>query len=314
MRMYWRRAVFALSCLLTVMVANGGSLQMGDFFRDCDDCPELVYIAPGQFTMGSTPAETQAAGVPAARAINEHSPVVVTVNYAFAMGRHELTIREFRDFAESTGFVATPGCFGLQGRAWVMDPMATWDDPGYPVSDAHPAACLSVNEYQRYLDWLSAKTGARYRLPTEAEWEYMANLGSAQPPRLWRSQDDDACELVNAADKQFTDNYDGEWPAFTCDDGFMITSPTGHFPGNRLGMFDVLGNTAEATADCFMAGHAGRPTDGSAHVSSPCGALVFKGGSWAAEPSFLRPAFRVAATREVRGNGFGLRVLRELED
>jgi formylglycine-generating enzyme required for sulfatase activity len=163
-----------------------------------------------------------------------------------------------------------------------MDMEAVWSDPGYPVTDDYPAACLTAEDYQLYLDWLSDTTGAKYRLPTEAEWEYMAGLGSDDPPRVFFPADADACELVNAADLQFTKNFDGEWPAFECDDGFPITSPVGRLPPNGLGM--------------------------------PCSALVFKGGSWAAEPGFLRPAFRVAATPNVRGNGFGLRVARELAD
>jgi formylglycine-generating enzyme required for sulfatase activity len=283
-------------------------------FRDCETCPELVRIPAGSFTMGSTPAQTTAAEVPDARARNEHPPVAMRIERPFAIGRYEVTIGEFRAFAEDTGFEPAPGCFGLNGRAWAMDPAATWDAPGYPVDDRYPAACLTAGDYQQYVDWLSEKTGRRYRFPSEAEWEYVAGLGSESPPRSFHRDDADACNLFNAADKQFADNFDGEWPAFACDDGYPITSPTGNFPANKLGMFDVLGNTAEITGDCFVIGHEGRPTDGSARRTQPCGALVFKGGSWAAEPGFLRPAFRVAATPDVRGNGFGLRVVRELDD
>ena len=309
-----RSLAYLSLALLGGLNACADARRTGDLFRDCADCPELVYIEPGEFTMGSTPAQTTAAGVPEERAINEHPPVSIRLTKPYAMGRYEVTITDFRKFADATGFETTAGCFGLNGRNWALDLAATWDAPGYPVTDDYPAACLTVPEYQQYLDWLSAKTGARYRLPTEAEWEYMARLGSDDPPRLWRAEDSDACGLVNSADKQFTDNYDGAWPAFRCDDGFKITSPAGNFPPNRLGMYDVLGNVAEVTADCFVAGHADQPTDGSARIADPCAVLVFKGGSWAAEPSFLRPAFRVAATTSVRGNGFGLRVLREIDD
>jgi formylglycine-generating enzyme required for sulfatase activity len=283
-----------------------------DSFRDCPDCPELVRIPAGEFVMGATPEQTSRAGVPSGRAPNEHPPVSVRIERGFAIGRYELTIGEYRRFTEVTGYETGGGCFGLNGRAWAMDTEATWSAPGYPVTDAYPAACLTAPDYQAYLDWLSEKTGARYRFPSEAEWEYVAGLGSAKPPRNFFPEDQDACKLANAADKQFTDNFDGEWPAFVCDDGYPITSPTGTFPANALGMYDVLGNTAEITADCFVAGHDGRPTDAEPRGDGPCGALVFKGGSWAAEPSFLRPSFRVAATPNVRGNGFGLRIVREL--
>ncbi|UCG73536.1 MAG: SUMF1/EgtB/PvdO family nonheme iron enzyme [Chromatiales bacterium] len=308
------RLLVLLAALLTSTAACAAEDPSTATFRDCPRCPELVRIPAGSFVMGSTPEETSRAGVPDSRAPNEHPPVPVTVERPFAIGRYEVTIGDFRQFADDTGFVAQPGCFGLNGRVWAMDPAATWSAPGYPVTDDYPAACLTAGDYQQYLDWLSKKTGATYRLPTEAEWEYVARLGSEDPPRNFLPGDEDACGLVNAADRQFSRNFDGEWPAFECDDGFPITSPVGRLPANKLGMYDVLGNTAEITADCFVTGHAGRAADATARVAKPCSALVFKGGSWAAEPSFLRPAFRVAATPNVRGNGFGLRVVRELDD
>jgi formylglycine-generating enzyme required for sulfatase activity len=300
------------------LIAASGCMAAEDpnatTFRDCPDCPELVRIPAGTFLMGSTPEETDRAAVPDGRARNEHPPVSVNVAKDFAIGRRELTIGEFRQFVEATGFAPAPGCYGLNGRAWQLDPEATWSAPGHPVTDAYPASCLAASDYEAYLDWLSQKTGAVYRFPTEAEWEYVARLGSADPPRIFLADDEDACRLVNAADRQFTVTYDAEWPAFACDDGYLITSPSGKFPANALGMYDVLGNVAEITADCFVMGHEGRPADASARTAEICGAVAFKGGSWAAEPGFLRPAFRVAATRDVKGNGFGMRLVRELED
>ncbi len=279
--------------------------------RDCPECPEMVVIPAGSFMLGSTPAETTKAGVPENRARNEQPAVAVTIGKSFAMGRYELTIGEFRAFATATGFKATPGCFGFKNKSWALFPEATWDAPGHPVTDRHPAMCLNSSEYGQYLAWLSGKTGATYRLPTEAEWEHAARLGTPAGQAL-QAGDAQACQLFNAADRQFTVNYDDKWPAFACDDGYLITAPAGTFAANALGMYDVLGNVAELTADCFVGGHDGQPADGTARRAEPCNPMVFKGGSWAGEPSFLRPAFRVAATAEVRGNGFGMRMVREL--
>jgi formylglycine-generating enzyme required for sulfatase activity len=285
----------------------------GKTWRDCPECPELVTIPAGTFTMGSSPAETTMAGVPESRAVNEQPAVEVTIGKSFAIGRYELTIGEFRAFATATGFKSTPGCFGFKDKSWALFPAATWDAPGHPVTDRHPAMCLNSSEYGQYLAWLSRKTGATYRLPTEAEWEHAARLGTPAGPAP-QADDTGACKEFNAADRQFTVNYDDKWPAFACDDGYLVTAPAGTYAANALGMYDVLGNVAELTADCFVAGHNGQPADGSARrfAPEPCNPLVFKGGSWAGEPSFLRPAFRVAATAEVRGNGFGMRLVREL--
>jgi formylglycine-generating enzyme required for sulfatase activity len=301
--------------MLLAAAFSGCTLQPpeAESLQDCAMCPELVRVPAGTFTMGSTVAETTLAGVPAERAPNEQPAVTVTIDKPFAIGRYELTIAEFRAYAEATGFVATPGCFGLSGRAWAMDMTATWDTPGHPVTDRYPAACLTAVEYEGYLEWLSDLTGATYRLPTEAEWEYVARLGALTAEQPLRAGDPEACELMNAADVNFTANFDGAWAAFECDDGYRITSPVGSYRPNKLGMYDVLGNVAELTADCFVTGHEGRPTTGVARITTPCSGTVFKGGSWAGEPSFVRPAFRVLATRQVRGNGFGLRVVRELD-
>lgn len=306
-------AVLLLSgaCQAADTSVQPGGTGAGKILRDCPNCPELVVIPAGTFTMGSTPAETAAAGVPEARAVNEQPAVRVTVGRAFALGRYELTIGEFRAFARETGFKATPGCFGFKDKSWALFAAATWDAPGHPVTDRHPAMCLNSAEYGQYLAWLSRKTGAKYRLPTEAEWEHAARLGTPAG-QVFRAGDAAACRQFNAADRQFTVNYDDNWPSFACDDGYLLTAPAGTFTANALGMYDVLGNVAELTADCFVAGHKDQPADGSARRFEPCNPMVWKGGSWAGEPSFLRPGFRVAATAEVRGNGFGMRVLREL--
>ena len=115
--------------------------------------------------------------------------------------------------------------------------------------------------------------------------------------------------VMDVIRQAFTD----DWLTFACDDGYPITAPVGTYAPNGIGMYDVFGNTAEVTLDCFVNGHAGAPTDGSPRAAEPCPVLVYKGGSWAAEPGFMRPAFRVAATPDVHGNGWGLRVVRELD-
>ncbi len=293
--------------------AEAASSEAGAYFRDCEACPELVRVPPGSFLMGSVPEETERAQLPEARARAEHGVVRVEIPYAFAIGRYELTIAEFAVFAEETGFESQGGCFEmLASKAWQLNAEASWRDPGYAVTDRHPAACLNSREYQLYLDWLSQKTGQRYRMPSEAEWEYAARLGSEEV-RIWQPEDADACRHLNGADAQFRQAFTDDWLTFACDDGYPITAPVGTYAPNGIGMYDVFGNTAEVTLDCFVNGHAGAPTDGSPRAAEPCPVLVYKGGSWAAEPGFMRPAFRVAATPDVHGNGWGLRVVRELD-
>jgi formylglycine-generating enzyme required for sulfatase activity len=279
-------------------------------FRDCPDCPELVHVAPGEFLMGSTEAEAAGAGMRADRAATERPQHAVEIRYPFAIGRFEVTVAEFGVYARETGFNGN-GCFGLADGTWQLNPAASWASPGYPATPRHAATCLSPDDFQGYLNWLSQKTGKRYRFPSEAEWEYAARSG-AGGATVWSPGDPAACKAFNAADASYRAAFDQDYPSFDCDDGHAVTAPVGSYAANRLGMHDVQGNVAEFVADCFFASHDGAPIDGSARRDDPrCMARVAKGGSWAGEPGFMRPAVRVVVTADVRGTGFGMRVLRE---
>ncbi len=311
-----RHALFALLVMCSApwgLAADSGAsdeMTAPRIFRDCEVCPELVAIPPGSFVMGSTDGETSRAGMRPDRAAHEKPRVPVNIAYPFAIGRYELTVAEFRVFADATGFEET-GCFELRGEQWGFNSEANWSHPGFPVSDQHPAVCLNSYDFQAYLDWLSERTGAQYRFPTEAEWEYVARSGIAEV-RIWAREDEAACEFQNGADLQYRQTFTENWETFECDDGFAVTAPVAQYQSNNLGMYDVFGNVAELTADCFATSHQDSPTDGAARVTEPCQNRVFKGGSWAGEPGYFRPAVRVAATPIVRGTGFGLRVLREI--
>jgi formylglycine-generating enzyme required for sulfatase activity len=281
-------------------------------FRDCPSCPELVRIAPGRFTMGSTEEEGLASRLRPERAAAERPRHEVRIATGFAIGRHEITVGEFAEFAKSSGGdYAT--CFVLSGGAWKPDPKASWQAPGHDVTPAHPATCLSADDFTAYLGWLSAKTGHRYRFPTEAEWEFVAR-GGLDTVTVWKPDMAQACRQQNAGDASFSAVRGPTWPTFACNDGFAGTAPVGRFPANRLGVQDMFGNVAEFVSDCFTTSHEGAPVDGSARTDAAgCAIRVVKGASWAAEPGSLRPAVRQGIPRNLRGDGHGLRVVRELD-
>ena len=178
------------------------------------------------------------------------------IDYPFAIGRYEVTISEF---AAATDFLED-GCFVLVGNAWQYFPEASFRAPGFTVTDADPAACLSYEDSAAYLKWLSRRTGQTYRLPSEAEWEYAARagLGDEPAPTYLGSQ---ACEYLNGADAAFARTYADDWRAglFECDDGYAATAPVGSYRPNRLGMYDVFGNVSEWTEDCSGTNHDGAP-------------------------------------------------------
>jgi formylglycine-generating enzyme required for sulfatase activity len=288
--------------------------QASRFFQDCDVCPELVRIEPGVFQMGTAEDEILPSEFPPERIEEEKPAHLVQIDYRFAIGRREVTIGEFAEFAEATDF--KPGeCYGLNGDYWDINPAANWRNPGFKVTNAHPATCLSYNDFAAYLQWLSAETGQTYRFPTDAEWEFVARsaLGDEPAPSSLGTQ---ACQHLNGADLQFKQVFTEDWPPglFECDDGFAESSPVGSYEPNRLGMYDVFGNVSEWTEDCAWTTHEGAPTDGSAHQLEDCTTRVLKGGSWAGGPGFLRPAVRGGFPIELNGDGHGLRVVRELRD
>jgi formylglycine-generating enzyme required for sulfatase activity len=166
----------------------------GTVFQDCADCPRMVVMPPGEFTMGSPASE-------GGRGVDEGPQRQVQIAQPFALGRSEVTVAEFRRFAEESGYRTeaerdsrTQGCSGFIYDAGAL-PVTNWRSPGLVQADSHPVLCVSWNDARAYAQWLSRKTGKRYRLPTEAEWEYGARAGSAAarywattPPRPAASQ------------------------------------------------------------------------------------------------------------------------------
>jgi formylglycine-generating enzyme required for sulfatase activity len=283
--------------------------------KDCDVCPELIRIEPGEFQMGLAEGEIVQPGFPKGQELQELPAHRVQIDYPFAIGRYEVSIGEFAAFAAATDFDGK-GCLVLIGKDkdWALSPDADFRAPGYDVTTANPAACLSYNDSAAYLQWLSTRTGQTYRFPTEAEWEYVvrSGLGDEPVPSYLGAQ---ACEHLNGSDATFSEEITQDWNPglFECDDGYAHTAPVGSYQPNKLGMYDVFGNVSEWTEDCFGGNHEGAPTDGSARRREPCPLRILKGGTSAGGPGYLRPSRRGGYPIHLRGDGHGLRVVRELE-
>ncbi len=296
----------ASACTFTEQQTVAQTLQ------DCDSCPALVRIPPGEFQVGLRDDEPLPPNVTPERLAAERPAHTVRIDYPFAIGISEVTVAEFNEFAKDTAFEAK-GCFVLQGAGWVFDKTADWRKPGFAVTDQYPATCLSHDDFTAYLGWLSRKTGQTYRIPSEAEWEYVSRLGLGDDP-VPATLGADACRFLNGADQAFRRTLPADWPPglLACDDGYPRASPSGSYPANKLGMVDVFGNVAEWTADCAGTNHDGAPIDGSARIAEPCSSHVLKGGSWSGGPGYQRPAVRNSFPTNLRGDGHGLRVVREL--
>ncbi len=288
----------------------------GTVFQDCPECPRMVVIPAGEFIMGSPAAE-------AGRGVDEGPQRQVSIAQAFALGRSEVTVAEFRRFADESGYrteaerdARAQGCSGFI----YADPLAagpaaqavtSWRSPGLAQAESHPVLCVSWNDARAYAQWLSKRTGKRYRLPTEAEWEYAARAGSVAA-RYWGDDPDQACRFANVADQSRFQTWSfGQ--KHECTDGHYFTAPAGGYAPNRFGLHDMLGNAWEWTEDCWNASYAGAPADGTAWLAGDCAQRVCRGGSWSTVPRFARSATRYRNAADHRDNLTGFRLARTLE-
>ena len=257
----------------------------GEAFRDCPDCPEMVVIPAGSFTMGSPAGE-------AGRYDDEGPRHRVTISRAFALGKYEVTFAEWDACARAGGCSHRPKDQG-------------WGRGNRPVIN------VSWDDAKAYVRWLARKTGQEYRLPGEAEWEYAARAGTATA-RYWGEDADRACDYGNVHDRTSKSENKFDWAHHDCRDGYAKTAPVGSFRANDFGLHDVLGNVWEWVGDCWNDSYKGGPSDGSAWTTGNCTRRVLRGGSWISLPRFVRAAFRERYATGNRNNIYGFRVARTL--
>jgi len=276
----------------------------GESFRDCPDCPEMVIVPAGSFMMGSPPDE-------AGRDKDEGPQRKVTIAQAFAVGRFEVTRGQYAAFVQATGRDTGSSCAVFTGGEWKFDGNRNWRSPGFEQTDAHPLVCVSWEEAQAYVQWLSQQTGRRYRLLSEAEWEYAARAGTTSA-FIWGTDPNAGCRDANGADRTAQGKLPSNWTYSTCTDGAVFTAPVGSYAANRFGLKDMIGNAWEWTEDCYNESYAGGPADGTAWRTGDCSRRVLRGGSWDDDPQVLRSAYRVGGDSTSRGSGSGFRLARTL--
>ncbi len=332
-------AAAAIAAALITATANAQPAPGS--FKDCDQCPEMIPIPAGSYFMGSEFEPERAATEKSRRASYTYSwgdvgPIIDRVSVmpwqtetpkhevqikAIAVSKYEITRSQFARFM-ATGWSEKPrskseakGCRVVtdSGRTeWRF--AASWQAPGFAQTDLDPVVCVSWDDAKEFVDWLSRTTGQRYRLLTEAEWEYAARSGN-QTRYWWQGGPNDHCAFANGADATARGKFQ-RWTvknnlSSTCADGQVFTAPVGSYAPNPFGLYDVSGNAAEWTEDCYMTSYAGAPTDGRAvHGGPQCSSNVTRGGSWADEPAQLSSSYR--AFQDSRQSWVGLRVARDL--
>lgn len=259
--------------------APGQPEYAGEFFKDCSFCPDMRALDGGTFMMGSAPGE--------AGRTNEEGPIrQITIPGRYAIGTREVTN------AQWDACVADGGC-------------ASYTPPDHGWGrDRKPVVSVSFEDAAAYTQWLSAKTGETYRLPSEAEWEYAARAGA------------DTAFSFGSALQPTNANYDARY-AYRGRKGEWRGEPTvaGTFEPNEFGLFDMHGNVWEWTQDCFVPSLDGIAVNGAPRTQTQngtCTARVLKGGAWNTGGWRLRSGHRIGKNAAAREFDNGFRVVREL--
>jgi formylglycine-generating enzyme required for sulfatase activity len=275
----------------TRCLAPGG----GERFRDCPDCPEMVVVPSGSFTMGSPAGE-------AGRAGEREDQVRVSIARPFAVGAFAVTRVEYAAFVAATGHAPDGGCYIWTGSTWEEQPDRNWRTVNFEQSDRHPVLCVSLSDAAAYIAWLSQRTGEPYRLLSEAEREYVTRAATATP--FW----------WGASISTEQANYDGRTAYAGGRKGAWLqrTVPVDSFRPNPWGLYGVHGNVWDWTDDCWNEANAGNPGDGSPRRTGDCTWRAVRGGAWNYPPADLRAAHRYWNLPHNRSTVQGLRVARAL--
>ena len=290
---------------LTALSGCASSLMPGAVFQDCADCPEMVVIPSGDFSMGSPDGEQGRSELPVRD---------VTVS-SFAAAKYEVTQAEFDAFVAATGHEVATGCEIVEmGASLIETEDKDWRDPGYEraVRPNDPVVCVGWTDAKAFTAWLSEKAGQPYRLLTEAEWEYVAKGGSTTP-WYWGEDPADGCTHANMYDLTSAAKWNLRWAPVQCTDGHEEVSPVGSFPASPFGLYDILGNVWEWVEDCYVMPYPDGPVDGTAvQVEGDCDRRSVRGGSWITRASRHRASFRGRDPEPTLFNFFGFRVARDL--
>jgi formylglycine-generating enzyme required for sulfatase activity len=251
-------------------------------FSECPNCPPMVAIPGGKFLMGSPKSEP-------GRFDSEGPQHVVTVK-AFALGKYDVTSKEFLAFLAATGYQPKP-CNKMLNLGWHV----VYSRPlrAYPPSENEPpewpAVCLDHQDALAYVAWINAQAkvahpdladrAGPYRLPSEAEWEYAARAGTLTS-RWWGDDIGKGNANCNGCGSRWDNN---------------VLAPVTAFLPNPFGLYGMLGNAWQWTADCWHPSYVGAPSDGSAWTTGDCSKHVIRGGSWNNVPIFIRSASRNGA-------------------
>jgi formylglycine-generating enzyme required for sulfatase activity len=226
---------------------------------------------------------------------DEQPPTVQRVK-SFAIAKREITVSQFRLFADTTRYVTDAerggGCRVMKDGAWSRDARSNWRNPPFTQTDEEPVICVSAADAGAYAAWLAQVTGGKYRLPTEAEWEYAARAGT-ESAWWWGASP--------TAGQANCEGCEGRTRPRTLE--------VGGYGKNAWGLFDTAGNVWEWTCSAYSPRLGGSETQ-CVNLKSE-NQIVMRGGSWATPVDRLRSSVRGYAAMSYASDNVGFRVVRE---
>jgi len=299
---------------------------------------KLVLIPAGEFQMGAeeSPSDTLSAFPYAPRdwLKGETPQHQVRITKAFYMGAHETTLREFLTFYHEAHYKLEAERDGKPSWGYnsefrfVESPNFRPWQPGWEITQDHPAVYVTWNDAAAFCKWLSQKEGKKYRLPTEAEWEYACRAGTTT--RYHSGNDPE--ELVrfgNVADQDMKGRSaisnmavfkDGKktsttvpFPYVARRDGYPFTAPVGQFAANAFGLYDMHGNVREWCQDWYDENYYSKSAVDDPQGPAAGSVRAVRGGAWNITPISNRAAHRTDDLPSHRHFDVGFRVVCEVE-
>jgi formylglycine-generating enzyme required for sulfatase activity len=272
---------------------------------------KLVRIEAGTFPMGSPDSDKAA--------VAEEKPRhEVRITRPFLLGKYAVTRGQFRAFVEATGYKTEAESSG-EGSIAIdqatgnggMRKDCNWRSPGFTQGDDHPVVCVSWNDANRFCEWLGQKDGRKYRLPTEAEWEFACRAGTTT--RFFTGDEPGSLKgYANVADASFKARFPNR-TAFDFDDGYVFTSPVGSFKPNPWGLYDMTGNVWQWCEDGYGPKFYGASTHDDPIGKSNDSRRVLRGGSWIDDVLYCRVSRRDWGGAADRISVYGFRVALRLD-
>lgn len=312
---------------------------------------ELVAISPGEYVRGfpddgaDHKFKLQHLYSLSQDLRKEMPPHRVTISKGFSIARTEVTVSQFREFVDATGYLTTAeksgGALGFfpEEKNYVdrfqLNPEVTWKTPGIEQSESHPVVCVSWADAQAFCEWLSKKEGKTYRLPTEAEWEYACRAGT-ETWYSWGEDPDKAYVHGNVADSNLeaavpkTTQYQRAIKLGKADgDGVALTAKVASYQPNPWKLHDMHGNVWEWCQDRWKADlysdyfkDVPRTERDSVVIADPLFETktaqheygdwrVLRGGAWTCAPAAVRSSIRTFAEAGDASVYTGFRVVRD---